>query len=109
MWQCSTLSYTSCRKFNVSRHEKLKHKVKTLDHKNINEKRAIEPFEVYSRGLHCGSWVPCLCPQKNKFVQITDLNKINPSPVSINVYIDRDIWCLKIHILVLLLETQKLN
>ena len=79
MWQCSTCSYTSCRKFNVSRHEKLRHKVKTLDHKNINEKRDIEPFEVYSRGSHCGSWVPCLCPWKNKFVRITDLNFLRVS------------------------------
>jgi hypothetical protein len=78
MWQCSSCSYTSCRKFNVERHEKLKHKVKTLGYNNVKKRRhkplVQEQFEVYSRGAYCCSWVPCLCPRKNKSVQVTDLN-----------------------------------
>ena len=78
MWQCSSCSYTSYRKFNVGRHEKLKHKIKTLDHKNIAKQRHTtltqEPCEIYSRGAYCCSWVPCLCPRKNKFIRVIDLN-----------------------------------
>ena len=38
-----------------------------------------EPCEIYTRGAYCCDWVPCTCPQRNKFVRITDLNFLRVS------------------------------
>ena len=83
MWQCSSCSYTSCREYNVARHEKRKHQIKSEEKINISEEEynpmIKEPCEVYTKGVYCGSWVPCKCPQRNKFVRVTDLNFLRVS------------------------------
>ena len=38
-----------------------------------------EPCEIYTRGAYFCDWVPCTCPQRNKFVRVTDLNFLRVS------------------------------
>jgi hypothetical protein len=83
MWQCSSCSNTSCRAYNVERHEKRKHQFKNKRKITISEEghnpMTREPCEIYSSGAYCCDWVPCTCPQINKFVRVTDLNFIRLS------------------------------
>ena len=78
MWECSYCSYTSCRTYNVKRHEKLKHHIETSQKNTISEEGnkilLQKQCNVYSRGAYCCDRVPCPCPRKNKFIQVIDLD-----------------------------------
>lgn len=83
MWQCSFCSYTSCRAYNVERHEKRKHQFKSEGKISISEEEynpiSKEPCEIYTSGAYCCDWVPCTYPKRNTFVQVTNLNFLRVS------------------------------
>ena len=83
MWQCSFCSYTSCRAYNVERHEKRKHQFKSEGKINIAKEEykpmSKKPCEIYTSGAYCYDWVPCTYPQRNTFVRVTDLNFLRVS------------------------------
>ena len=83
MWQCSFCAYTSCRAFNVERHEKRKHQFKSEGKINITEEEynamITKPCEIYTSGAYCCDWVPCTYPKRNTFVQVTNLNYLRVS------------------------------
>ena len=83
MWQCSFCAYTSCRAFNVERHEKRKHQFKSEGKINITEEEynpmITKPCEIYTSGAYCCDWVPCTYPKRNTFVQVTNLNFLRVS------------------------------
>ena len=83
MWQCSFCAYTSCRAYNVERHEKRKHQFKSEGKINITEEEynpmITKPCEIYTSGAYCCDWVPCTYPKRNTFVQVTNLNFLRVS------------------------------
>ena len=83
MWQCSFCSYTSCRAYNVERHEKRKHQFKSEGKINIAKEEykpmSKKPCEIYTSGAYCYDWVPCTYPQRNTIVRVTDLNFLRVS------------------------------
>ena len=83
MWECSFCAYTSCRAYNVERHEKRKHQFKSEGKINITEEEynpmITKPCEIYTSGAYCCDWVPCTYPKRNTFVQVTNLNFLRVS------------------------------
>ena len=78
MWQCSSCSYTSCRAYNVRRHEKLKHQFKNSRKITVSKEGykilLQKQCEMYSRGAYCCDYAPCSCPRRNKYVRVIDLD-----------------------------------
>ena len=63
------------------KNENINSKVK--EKKNITEEEynpmITKPCEIYTSGAYCCDWVPCTCPQRNKFVRVTNLNFLRVS------------------------------